>query len=90
MPPGKKQTKLTKFVGAEKDEQVGELPDAAPKRRKIDEDTYKDAREVEGLPYVGNGSRDKFCNLKKNTGGRPLKLLKIKPVLLQVIVQIGD
>ena len=73
MPPGK-QSKLSKFfVGLEEKLEEKEK-ESAPKRRKIDEDTYKEARLEEGLPYVPNGMRDKFGNVRKKVGGRPRKV----------------
>ena len=45
-------------------------------KQKIDEDTYKEVREAEGLPYIANGSRDKFGNMRKNVGGRKPKALR--------------
>ena len=77
MPPGK-QSKLSKFfVGLEEKLEEKEK-ESAPKRIKIDEDTYKEARLEEGLPYVPNGMRDKFGNVRKNVGGRPRNVDKDK------------
>ena len=69
MPP-EKQSKLTKLFCAWEDKLAKETTESAPKRRKIDEDTYKEARLEEGLPYVPNGMRDKFGNVRKKVGGR--------------------
>ena len=71
-----KQSKLTKFFCAWEDKLAKETTESAPKRRKIDEDTYKEARLEEALPYVPNGSRDKFGNARKRCGGRPRKATK--------------
>ena len=77
MPPGK-QSKLSKFFGVLEERLEEKEKESAPKRRKIDEDTYKEARLEEGLPYVPNGHRDKFGNMRKRVGGRPRKADKDK------------
>ena len=66
-----KQSRLTSFFGDK-----GKSPDdqPAPKRQKLNEEEYKEARLTEGLPYVGNGNRDKFGNPRFRVGGRPKKL----------------
>ena len=70
MPPGR-QSKLSQFfVGLEEKLEEKEK-ESAPERRKVDEDTYKEARLEEGVPYVPNGMRDKFGRVRKNVGGRP-------------------
>ena len=80
-----KQSKLTKFFCAWEDKLAKETTESAPKRRKIDEDTYKEARLEEGSPYVPNGMRDKFGNVRKNVGGRLRKAdIEIKQVLQEV------
>ena len=73
MPPGK-QSKLSKFfVGVE--EMLKKKRKAkAQKRRKIDEDTYKETRLREHLPYVPNGMRDKFGNAREKVGGKRARI----------------
>ena len=75
MPPGK-QSKLSKFFVGLEEKLEEKKKESAQKRRKIDDDTYKEARLQEGLPYVPKGSRDKFGNMRKRVGGRAPKLRK--------------
>ena len=72
MQPGK-QLRFSKFFVGLEEKLEDKEKESAPKRRKIDEDTYKEARLKEGLPYVPNGMRDKFGNARKKVGGRPRK-----------------
>ena len=77
MPPGK-QSKLSKCFGGLEEKLEEKEKESVPKRRKIDEDTYKESRLEEGLPYVPNGNRDKFGNKRTRVGGRPRKAHKDK------------
>ena len=64
MPP-EKQTKLGRFFLGFEEKLKVEEKESPPKRQKTDEVSYKAARDNEGLPYVPNGSRDKFGNMRK-------------------------
>ena len=93
MQPGK-QLRFSKFFVGLEEKLEDKEKESAPKRRKIDEDKYKEARLEEGLPYVPDGMRDKFGNVRKKVGGRPRKADRDKAGVAggasSNVKQIGD